>query len=118
MDTMRKYLAMAFVAFTSLNVSAGNIWCTGKISNIYIDASKNVLIKGSWRNQYTRICKTDGSTSIDTVTCSLWVSLATTSMTHDKDVTLMYSDKDGAYTCANLPEYIYAPTPAYLMLVK
>ena len=97
---------------------AGNIWCTGTVSNVYIAADKSVVIKGSWRNDYTRICSTDGSTGVDTVTCSLWYSIVSASIVNDKQVILMYSDQNGQYQCDNLPNYYTAPNPYYVMLVR
>jgi hypothetical protein len=97
---------------------AGNIWCTGTVSNVYIAADNSVVIKGSWRNDYTRICSTDGSTGVDTVTCSLWFSIVSSSMTNDKQVILMYSDQNGQYQCNNLPTYYQIHNPSYVMLVR
>ncbi|MBW8184284.1 hypothetical protein [Shewanella nanhaiensis] len=97
---------------------AGNIWCTGTVSNVYIAADNSVVIKGSWRNDYTRICSTDGSTGIDTVTCSLWFSIISTAMTNDKQVKLMYSDRDGQFQCNNLPTYYSTHNPSYVMLER
>lgn len=115
-----KTLVFALYCFVSIFqcAVAGNIWCTGTVSNVYIAADKSVVIKGSWRNDYTRICSTDGSTGVDTVTCSLWFSIVSASMTNDKQVILMYSDRDGQYQCDNLPKYYTAPNPAYVMLVR
>ncbi len=95
---------------------ASSIWCTGTVSNIYIDSTKNVMIRGGWRNEYTRICRTDGAGGIDTVTCSLWVSLVTTAMTNNKTVTLMYDDQNSALTCETLLSYTRSPQPYYVML--
>ena len=111
------YLFMLSVVALS-NANAANIWCRGSVTNAYIDAGNNLVILGTWRNGYTRICKTDGSTGIDTVTCSIWFSLATTSMVHDKEVILMYSDNNGTMNCDSIPTYDSAPNPTYLMLVK
>jgi len=114
----RKFIFAMVVACLSNWASAGNVWCTGTISNIYIDSAKNVIIKGNWRNEYTRVCTTDGSIGVDTVTCSLWFSLATTSLTNDKPVTLMYDDQNGSFTCQTIPSYANAPGPVYVMLMK
>lgn len=115
---MKKGICTLVFFLMSQTSQAGNIWCSGTISNLYIDSGKNVIIKGSWRNEYTRICKTDGSFGADTVTCSLWTSLATTSMIHNKSVRLMYNDQNGTVSCDNMPSYSYAPPPSYVMLVK
>ncbi|RZM84080.1 hypothetical protein C3B51_05370 [Pseudoalteromonas rubra] len=115
---MKSMILWLLVAFASANVMAKNIWCNGKVTNIYIDASNNVIINGTWRNHYTRICNTEDSSEVSIVTCSLWVSLATTSLTDDLQVTLMYDDQGGTMTCANIPTYTGAPRPQYLMLLK
>lgn len=39
--------------------NANNFWCCEKVTNVYIDNNKNVNLKGSWRNDYMRICSTD-----------------------------------------------------------
>ncbi len=114
---MKKILIFGVIFMISSVVSAGSIWCTGTISNLYIDSGKNVYIRGGWRNDYTEICKTDGSRGgIDVVTCSLWFSLASSAMTNDLRVTLQYDDQGGNLSCENIPTYHNAPTPKYLML--
>ena len=114
---MNRYF-LALLIFLSTPTIAGSIWCKGQVSNMYVDSADNLIIKGSWRNEYTRICKTDGSSGVNTVTCSLWFSIVTTAITSAKDVQLMYNDQGGSMTCATIPYYSNAPTPAYLMLVK
>lgn len=113
---MRVRFLLIGLIFISSTCGADKLWCSGTISNIYIDSSNNVMIKGSWRNSYTGICKTDGTGGIDTVTCSLWFSTAVSSMTHDKSVTLMYTDQESSMDCANIPVYPDTPNPYYLML--
>ncbi len=118
MMNTKKYFLLIGLIFISTASNAANIWCSGTISNAYVDSGNNLMIKGSWRNDYTRICKTDGSGEINTITCSLWFSIATSSMTNDKGVTLMYSDQGGTIDCTNIPSYSAAPIPKYLMLVR
>jgi hypothetical protein len=102
----------------STNGFAANMWCSGFVSNVYIAADKSVIIKASWNDNYTRICSTDGSTGIDTVTSSLWFSTITTSMVNNKSVMLMYSDNNGQFKCNSLPSYGSTPNPIYVMLIK
>ncbi len=111
------FICLVFILSVS-DVSAANIWCRGTVTNAYIDAGNNLIVLGTWRNGYTRLCKTDGSAGINSVTCSLWFSIVTTSMVHEKEVLLMYSDNNGTMTCGSIPTYSSAPNPAYVMLVK
>lgn len=113
-----KYIAILLLAMCSLSAQGANIWCNGTVSNLYVDSSDNVIIKGSWRNNYTRICNTQGVGGVSTVTCSLWASIITSSMTNNKNVLLMYDDRNGTMNCANIPTYSSAPKPHYVMLVK
>lgn len=122
MNIKYKLYIMVFIMLCSVLISetafASGIWCTGKVTNAYIDSDKNVILKGSWRNEYTRICSTDGSNGVDTITCSLWFSIITTSMVHDKEVILMYSDQNSTLNCSNIPTYSSSPRPDYVMLTK
>ena len=114
-----KLLSSAFLLILITPVSFGaNIWCEGLISDMYIDSSNNLIIKGDWRNEYTRICKTDGSGGIQTVTCSLWFSMAASSITNNKSVSLLYDDQGGTMSCGNIPSYSNAPNPYYVRLIK
>jgi len=115
---MKNLLLLFVLIMITAASDAANIWCNGTIVSAYVDSSNNLVINGSWRNDYTRICKTDGSGGIDTVTCSLWFSIAASSMNNDKNVRLMYSDNGGTMNCSNIPTYGNSPNPAYLMIVK
>lgn len=66
---MSRSRALIFVvlAFLAAPANAALFWCAGTVSNMYVTSSKEVVIKGSWRNDYTRICKTDGGAGGDTI---------------------------------------------------
>ncbi len=100
--------------FGASSVSAENIYCTGKVANVYIDSSGNVVIFGKWRNDWTRICNTQNS---DTVTCSLWASYVASAVKDNLSIKLQYNVSDGT-TCENLPTYANAPNPGYVMLLN
>lgn len=92
--------------------ATANIWCSGKLAGVYINSSGDVIINGSWRNDWTRICNLNEATP-GTVTCSLWASFATTAWQGNRSVRLMYG---GQGSCSEIPSYNGAPTPAYVML--
>lgn len=102
----------------SCDVFSKNIWCSGKVSRIYIDRMNSVIIYSSWRNEWTRMCSTDGADGASVVTCSHWVSFLTNSINEDKSVTVMYSNLNDSAECDNLETYANAPAPSYIMYNK
>jgi hypothetical protein len=113
---MKNAFLLSGLILISNITNAANIWCSGTISDVYIDRNDNLVIKGSWRNANTRLCATDGSADVSTVTCSIWYSLVASSMTNNKTVTLQYSDQGGTMDCSNIPTYSDAPAPFYVNL--
>lgn len=103
---------LVFFSLLSLPTLAGELYCNGKVENVYVEPNGNVIIKGAWREHWTRICNTKED---DTVTCSLWASYAATAVKDNLDVTVRYVVSDGS-TCATLPTYGASPKPNYFML--
>lgn len=103
---------LALATFSPYFTYAGELYCTGKVENVYVEPNGNVIIKGSWRDHWTRICNTTGD---DTVTCSLWASYAATAVKDNLNVTVRYMVNDGS-TCTTLPTYSDSPKPSYFML--
>jgi len=111
---MLKNILLGFFLLVSLPAFAGNIWCAGKITGVYVGANGDVIINGDWRNGWTRVCNVKTG-SVDTVTCSLWSSYAASAVQNNLNVRLMYT---GDFQCNNIPTYASAPAPQYLMLEK
>ena len=108
-----KFLSFVIIMLVSAFASAD--YCSGKVLGVYISHDADVIIKGSWRGDWTRICNLKSSSSVDVVTCSLWASYAANALQNKTDVTLLYND-GGATACATLPTYQSTPTPYYFML--
>lgn len=108
---------VALFALTSVLCAASAsaaIWCSGKLAGVFINSTGDVVIKGSWRNEWTRICNlNEGPTTA--VTCSLWASYAASAQQNNLSVTLRYDT--GAATCSEIPSYNGAPTPVYFMML-
>jgi hypothetical protein len=97
-------------------LSAAPLYCSGAIKNTYVSNSGSVFIKGDWRNDYTRICKLDGTLNgIDSMTCSMWSSFAATAISKKLKMTVSFFADNGD-TCANLPTYDATPKTRYVML--
>ncbi|MCO7223006.1 hypothetical protein [Pleionea sp. CnH1-48] len=110
-------IIMASVALLISSVaSANSLWCNGTVFNSYVSSSGDLIIRGSWRNDYTRLCNLQGSVhGIDAVTCSMWSSYIAASMTNAKKVIVYYGNANGA-ECNSLPTYAATPAPGYVML--
>ncbi len=106
-----RYLLLILILGTG-SALAAPIYCTGKIENVYITSSGDVVIRGKWRNNWTKICNTKNS---DTVTCSLWSSYVAFAVKDDLNVTIQYIVSDGS-TCSTLPTYDSSPSPRYIMI--
>lgn len=113
---MVKLVALIIITLSSFQSAHASIWCSGNIQTAYIANTGDVIIRSTWRNEYTKLCNLKGSAEVDTVTCSLWYSTVTTSMVNNLPVRLMYNGDQ--YTCSNLPTYYASPIPAYVMLEK
>lgn len=105
-------LASLFASTTAL---AGQLTCTGTISQVYVDSAGNVLANWSWRGGVAQVCNLNGTlSSISPTNCSIYYSMLQTAYLNQKQIAVVYDST--TYTCANMPEYESAPAPSYLYL--
>jgi hypothetical protein len=103
---------IALVLILSAGIStAATINCSGYITNAYVNANGDFVVRSSWREDYTTLRNTNS----DPVNCSLWVSLVNSSIVADKNVKVRYRD---IASCASIATYNSAPDPSYVMLVR
>lgn len=108
---------IAFLALTSPNAWAVQ-YCSGTLVSVYMDASGNVIVQGSWRYDYTQLCSDQGSFGgIDSVTCLAWFGAAVKAQGSQSKV-IVYYPNDGGSTCANLPTYSNSLVPGYFMVTQ
>ncbi|MCS4306766.1 hypothetical protein M2404_001091 [Rheinheimera pacifica] len=93
--------------------ASANIWCSGKLAGVYITSSGDVVINGSWRNDWTRICNLNAG-EVSAVTCSMWASYAATAKKDSLNVKVAYTA--GLTSCSTIGTYETSPIPYYLML--
>src|ERR1700710_96690 len=109
---MVSLLAVAF----ALPAKADQLWCQGTIQAVLMYSDGRVMIVGSWRQDYTQMCTTQGSWGgISTETCLSWYGAAIKARADHSNVTLNYSNAQG-FTCSNVPTYGSSLVPGYLML--
>jgi hypothetical protein len=109
-------LKFVFLAAISLLVSAESraTHCYGTIKALYVDASSNVLILPSFRNDWVQICNSQSAWSgIDPGTCKIWIGLATTLRVTQEQAVVYYSS--ASLACDTIPSYGEAPAPGYIM---
>lgn len=104
---------MMALAFASPSAKAAQ-WCSGKILGMYVDASSNVSIWGSYRSEWTTICNVSTAwKGIPTDLCKSWVALVTTLRITQEFATVFYSDDTA---CSAILSYGTAPAPGYIMI--
>ena len=104
--------------FAPISAIAGTIYCSGEITNTYVSSGASLYVKGTWRNDYMRLCNLTGTVNnTNAITCSMWASYAATAMTNKKQVKIAFAD-NGGVTCANMGTYSNAPKVIYVMLTK
>lgn len=104
------------VMCSGLTNATANYWCSGQLNGVYITKDGDVIINGTYRNDWTRVCNLNNpEVGVTTVVCSLWASYAATALKDKLHVRLMYTavNFDG---CSNIPTYSDSPIPSYLML--
>lgn len=113
-----KRTAAAIVAGILMSTSclADTYWCAGKLNGVYVTDGGDVVINGAWRSDWTRVCNLNSSDSSDTVTCSVWYSLAATAVKEQVTVQMMIALPSGQ-NCATISTYNSAPRPYYMMLL-
>ena len=101
---------------TSSAIYAKSQWCTGTISNVWINKGGSIFIHGTWRNGHTQICNLNKAwKGISPVTCSSWQALTQQAHATQKKVILQYSNLS---SCKAIPTYGGSPSPNYVMLRK
>ena len=106
-------LALLLLPLPSYAVS---LYCTGSIQKTYVSSSGNLIVRSTFRNDYTRLCNLNGTANnISAITCSMWSSYVTTALTNKKKVLISFSADEGV-ACSDMATYDSAPPVRYVML--
>ena len=101
---------------SSSMIQASTQWCTGSITNIWVDKSGSIYIHGTWRDAHTKICSLATTwKGVSPNTCKSWQALTQQAHATQKSVIIQYSNLSA---CKKLPTYSKAPSPNYVMLRK
>ena len=113
-----KRLSIALIASMVLMSNAyasDELWCTGKISQLWINAQGALYINSSWRQFHTQICNVRETwKGITPEVCKSWSSMLHAAKISQEVITAAYFDTD-VESCSALPTYKNAPRPTYIM---
>lgn len=106
--------AGALVGMMSAQPANANVWCTGTIDSVVVNAQGVVFAKGSWRNEFTQICSVSSAWgAIQPNTCVTWLAQLDAAVTLGTEVVLQYPD---GTDCSTLPAWASAPAPQHVRL--
>lgn len=106
-------LSMALSANT---FAAHPKWCSGTISNLWVDKGGSIFIRGTWRNGHTQICNFNKSwKGVSSGTCKSWQALTQQAHATQKKIIVQYKNLS---SCKAIPAYSAAPSPENVMLRK
>ncbi|WP_137938154.1 hypothetical protein [Chitinivorax sp. B] len=108
--------------YLSAPATAEPIFCTGKITQQYMNESGEFFIRPDWRNDWIQICNLNTEwRGISPQVCASFFAAAKTAVISKVRTTVAYWDRPGApapTACNIIPTYQQAPTPGYLMLIN
>lgn len=114
-----KRLSIALIASMVLMSNAyasDDLWCTGKIKQVWITHQGELLINSSWRQFHTQICSVRETwKGITPEVCKSWSSMLHTAKISQEVITVAYFDTD-VDSCSVLPTYRDTPRPNYIMI--
>lgn len=112
---MKKRAALA-LALTTLALPQPAVAndCVGTVNSSYMIYNGAVIIRGTWRNDYTQICnlKTEWK-GVTPDVCAGWKAMLDAALSLGRTVSIYYSPD---VNCAQIPYYGDAPSPYYVMM--
>ena len=115
-----KYIKLILLSSLLLcfNSYAGDPWCKGKITGIYIQSDGNLYITYDFRKEWVMVCNIDSSwKNVSSETCKAWYSLALSSKVSQVSVATRYRENE-VTSCSTIPSYSNAPSPKYIMKLQ
>lgn len=114
-----KNLALALLLVTTLPLQAlAAAPCVGTVTNIYTHAAGSVVIRSSWRNDWTQVCNVNEEwKGVPSQSCWAWFALLSAAVTDSKSVAVNYPNLQPA-ECATMPTYASSPAPDFVRLIN
>ena len=114
-----KNLALALLLVTALPLQAhAAAPCVGTVTNIYTHATGSVVVRSSWRNDWTQVCNVNEEwKGVPSQSCWAWFALLSAAVTDSKSVSINYPNLQPA-ECATMPTYASSPAPDFVRLIN
>lgn len=97
---------------------AGQLWCQGTLTNLFIYSDGYVNVQTSWLGNYVRLCNLNQAVGpVSITTCMAWVSLVRSAVQRNSTALFYYAE---ASACNAIPNYSAASPqlPDYVMMVN
>ena len=114
-----KTLALALILVTALPLRAlAATNCLGTVTDVYTHAAGSVVIRSSWRNDWTQVCDVNAEwKGVPSQSCWSWFALLSAAVTDSKSVAIYYPNLQPA-ECATMPTYASSPAPGLVRLIN
>ncbi|MEP2990314.1 MAG: hypothetical protein ABJN65_00955 [Parasphingorhabdus sp.] len=116
-STIAATASLFLVLASSPPANAAAASCYGTLSGAYTTADGGVIINGTWRGAWTKICSLNSEwNGVPAQTCWAWFSQANQAVAQSKPVRIYYQETANV-TCDQIPTYSTSPAPYYVMLI-
>lgn len=108
----RSVFALSATIF-ALPATAGELWCSGKATEVLLDKEGYLLVNVDWRNDWIMLCNTETEwKGVPASVCVKWYGFAAVAVRAGKTTVTHYAQAPvGA--CRDMPIYGAAPGPYY-----
>jgi hypothetical protein len=104
MKTARRFALVFASALSASTVSAGPQWCSGQVSNLFVNSDGVVVIYSSWRKNYDYICSlAEGSAGPSGKACLVWTAMLKNAVHNHTNVALYYAYENAPECSAEMP---------------
>lgn len=115
------FIALALVMMIPFQAkAAGDLWCRGNLSQVYVDRDGNVIVYATFRSDYVMLCNVNSTwKGISTSACAAMFTTALAVHKTNSIAQIFYlAPTVIGKTCATIPTYNSAPSPLYVMISK
>lgn len=115
---LRAWLILAVLLAGEVpNAFGADLYCSGKVTGVLLYQDGYVMIYGSWRNDWTYVCNTQGSWgTASTEVCLAWYGALLKAKSENTTVQVWYPNEN-SYGCNALPTYSTSRVPGYVAML-
>jgi len=115
MTSIRAVVVSALIVF-AVPAARADVWCSGSVLETLVYKDGGLMIRSSWRNDWTYICSMQSPwNGVATEACFSWYALVSSAKIHNKQIMALYV---GESSCASIPTYGSSPAPVYVRMTE